>query len=344
MQNRLNIAVGLVVVLVLAGFPNLATSQAQPYRTGFTSWVDGQQLVLSRFVDYEVDALVLHRVETGNGSKNASIKLRFEGEVLDFLRAFDGSNGPAGPGGAGNPNRPNPNGNPPLGGPDENGRRPQVLEFVLDGDTLDTREGQRVQQGISALISPEIGPLFFGIHLPVSQLNNLSFASRPTVETVDGERLVRIMFEPNFPEGGRLGMGRPGGDLAAGDRPPGGPPGMQPGMRPTLGRPQGRQRPTPGPPGSKDGRFEQPAIERTVVWFTEDMSRIVMSTTDLDLPGDRKLQIRTTYSRVEGLDVPTMRTVHGKFAIQRRLRTTTVSVENQSYYSSYRFSKKTGTK
>lgn len=343
MKNRLTIATGIALILISSGLPTDVTAQNQSDRFALRAWMNAQQNVLSRFAQYETEARILHRIETGNGSKNASIILLYSGDTNDFRGgprdATDSdqqTDRPANSDGQ-RPDR--------LGPP--NGRRPEVLEFVLDGDTLDTREGRRVQQGMSALISPEIGPLFFGIHLPFLQYQQLSIGARPTVEVIDGERLLRIQFEPHFPPRlsprSRGENNRPGGDLAN-QRPPNGGP---PGNRPSLGRPQGLGRPSPGAsgrPGVNSGRFEQPAIERTVVWFTEDMTRLVMSATELDLPGDRRLYIRTTYSRIEGLDVPTMQTVKGKFAIQRRLRTTTVTVDNQTYYSAYRFSRKAGTK
>jgi hypothetical protein len=45
------------------------------------------------------------------------------------------------------------------------------------------------------------------------------------------------------------------------------------------------------------------------------------------------------YERINGVDVPVWRTIKGSFPMQRRLRTITANLEQETLYSGYTFTK-----
>ena len=275
---------------------NLAGSALaqQQGRNQVRSWIQNQRSALAEFTSFEVQASVHHSVEAGNGSREATATLKFSGDPL----------------------RP--------------AERPEILRFVLNGDSLDTSGSRRVQQGLTSMMSPEIGPLLYGFLTPVLSISDMRPVGGPFPETVDGEKLEKYTFvsgdnqgRPNQLDNGRPPVGRPRpGDAR---RPP---PPTRDGVRPN----QGEGRPGEGRPGGRP-------MERTSLWFDGYSGRLVMSSAEFNMPGGRRLVVETSYKRIEGIDVPAWRTIKGSFTMQRRLRTVTAKLEHESLYSDYSFGK-----
>lgn len=295
--------------LALLGFLmlNLAGSALaqQQGQNQFRSWIQDQREALASFTHFEVEASTRHRVESGNNSREAQAQLKFSGDPFQ-----------------------------PIGQPD-------ILSFVLNGDTLDTTGGRRVQQGLSSMMSPEIGPLLYGFMVPVLSTNQMRPLGGPIPETVDGEKLIRFNFMvDNDPRGpgflddraSTLGSPRPG-DVG---RPPLDPRDRRPGVQRPGARRPGAQRPGVQAPGNQRLGEGRP-IERASIWFHAETNQLVMSRRELRLPGDRTLVVESRFERVSGVDVPVWRTIKGSFTMQRRLRSTTAKLEHESYYSGYTF-------
>ena len=279
------------LMLNLAG---LARAQQQE-RNHARVWVQSQRQALASFSSFEVEALVRHSVESGNGQREAEARLRFSGDPLQ----------PAG--------------------------QPEILSFILNGDSLDTSGGRRVQQGLTSMMSPEIGPLLYGFIPPVLSVGRMRMVGDPQSETIDGQQLVRYRFLSNNEPG------RPG--LQDGRRPPIERP--RPG---NIGRPGSIGRPPVNPPngfGPDSPPMARPGegspIERTSLWFDSQSNQLIMSSTELKMPGGRSLVVESRYERVNGVDVPVWRTVKGTFTMQRRLRSITAKLEHESMYSGYSF-------
>ena len=288
--------------LALLGFLmlNLAGSALaqQQSNNQVRAWIQHQRSALAEFTSFEVQASIRHSVAAGNGSREATATLKFSGDPL----------------------RPT--------------ARPEILTFVLNGDSLDTSGSRRVQQGLTSMMSPEIGPLLYGFLTPVLSISDMRPVGGPFPDTVDGEELVRYTLvsgdgqgRPNLQDVGRPPIGRPRPGEAR--RPP---PPPRDGVRPD----QGVGKPGEGKPG--EGRPGVRPIERTSLWFDEASGRLVMSSAEFKMPGDRRLVVETSYKRIEGIDVPAWRTIKGSFTMQRRLRTVTAKLEHESLYSDYTFS------
>jgi len=289
---------GKIVLMGILMLSLAANSEArqQSERGSVRSWAQNQQRTISNFSNFEVKAKVRHVVNTGSGKRDAEIQIRFSGD------------------------------------PNAAVHRPEVEEFILNGEKLDTSGGRRVQQGLTSMMSPEIGPLLYDFSAPFQFLKRMRAVGGPIPETVDGEPLVRFNFiadgPPDRPEFGNNRRPQPPGNLP-------------PGQRPRGNQPRGQQPPAFGPPGGGQGGLENdgPPIERVSFWFDQSVSRLVMSSSKLIMPGQRVLEIQSRYERIEGLDVPVWRTIKGSFSMKRRLRTTTVRLEHETAYSDYVFSK-----
>ncbi|MDA0874631.1 MAG: hypothetical protein O3C45_06150, partial [Bacteroidetes bacterium] len=98
----------------------------------------------------------------------------------------------------------------------------------------------------------------------------------------------------------------------------GGPPGGR--------RPPGGMRPAPG-----EGREGPPP--RIAAFFDESSGRLVMTRIFVGQPGERMLVSDTRFQHLEGLDVPSSRSVRGAFPQQRRLRTVTVRLDHETRFA-----------
>ena len=271
-----------ILMLSLAE-PSYARQQKE--RGAVRSWAESQQRALSNFSKFEVKANVRHVVKTSNGKRDAQIQIRFSGD------------------------------------PEGAAHRPEVEEFILNGEKLDTSEARRVQQALTSMMSSELGPLLYNFTAPFHFFKRLRGLSGPIEETIDGETLIRFNFVAEGPPN-RLGFGE--------DQRPGrqgqGPPGLR---NPNFGPPNGDRR---GPPGGG------PPVERVSFWFDQSVSKLVMSSSRLMMPGERVLEVQAMYERINGLDLPVWRTVKGRFTMQRRLRTTTAELDHETAYPDYVFS------
>ena len=269
-----------IFLLSLAG---TAEARQQNERRLVRSWAQNQQKALSGFTKFGVRATVHHVVDTGNGKREADIEILFSGD----------------------PSLPR--------------HRPEVEEFILNGEKLDTSERRRVQQSLTSMMSPELGPLLYDFSSPFQSLKRMRAVGGPFPEAIDGEQLMRFNFVAEGPEE------RP--EFGNDRRPP--PPG------------RGQQRPGFGPPGRNQRGLPIGGApeERVSFWFDQDVERLVMSSSKLMFPGRRMLEIESTYERIDGVDVPVWRTIKGSFPMKRRLRTTTVNLEHETLYSDYTFTK-----
>jgi len=286
--------------IVLWGFLSLclagnAQARQETERNLVRDWSRSQQIALLGYDTFSVKASVRHTVETGSGARDAFIQLFYNGD------------------------------------PSNRRLRPKVLEFVLNGDTLDTSEGRRVQQGLTSMMSPEIGPVLYGFMSPALAIQRMRPVGESTIELIDGDELARFDFVHDAPED------RP--DNRGGIRPPirQQPPGFR---RPQNGRPPRGQGIPPGANGNRPGGdFQEngPPFEQVSYWFDQATSRLVMSSSEVMMQGRRSLTIETLYERIDGLDVAVWRSVSGSFPMQRRLRTITVRLVHETAYSEYAF-------
>ena len=247
-------------------------------------WVQSQRSALESLSTFTMDAEARHVVTTSNGSRTADMVLSVSGK------------------------------------PSDTPRRPEVYLFVLDGDTLDISQARRLQQSMSSIMSPELGPLLFGYIHPFGYLNRMETSASIREEMVDGRSLMRIEFIAFRDE-----IRRPGIRPPLSGRP-------SPGMRP----PRGAPRNTPGNPGPDqllNNDRERQGPQSIVLWFTEDMKQLVLSSSRIELPGKRALTTKTQYERISGIDIPSFRIIEGTFPMKRRLRTVTVELNNQTAYS-----------
>lgn len=272
----------LGILMLSLAEPSYARQQKE--RGAVRSWAENQQRTLSNYSKFEVKAGVRHVVKTGNGKREAQIQIRFSGD------------------------------------PEEANHRPEVEEFILNGEKLDTSEARRVQQALTSMMSSELRPLLYNFAAPFHAFKRLRGLSGPIEETVDGEALIRFNFVAEGPPN-RPGFGedqRPG-------RPGQGPPGQR---NPNFGPPAGDRRVPPG---------EGPPVEKVSFWFDQSVSKLVMSSSRLTLPGERIIEVQARYERINGLDLPVWRTIKGRFTMQRRLRTTTAELDHETAYSDYVF-------
>lgn len=271
-----------ILVLSLAE-PSYARQQKE--RGAVRSWAENQQRTLSTYSKFEVKAKVRHVVKTGNGKRDAQIQVRFSGDP-------EGAN-----------------------------HKPEVEEFILNGEKLNTSEARRVQQALKSMMSSELGPLLYDFSAPLHFFKRLRGLSGPIEETVDGEALIRFNFVAEGPPN-RSGFGTDVGPERQGQGPPGQ---RNPNFRP----PNGDRR---GPLG--DGR----PMQRVSFWFDQSVSKLVMSSSRLMMPGERVIEVQAKYERINGLDLPVWRTIKGRFTMQRRLRTTTAELDHETAYTDYVFS------
>lgn len=269
------------LVIALGSVPGSSLAQPDNHRAALRLWAQGQRSVMGQIENMGVQTTVHHAIETRNGRRVANIRLSYDGRV------------------------------------DEPRKRPTVLEFVLNSDTLDTSERNRAQRSLMSIMSPGLGPMLFGYVIPISVFDNMRMVEEPFEEEVEGETLIHFNF---ITRGPGLRQGNRGARM---------PPGRG-GRRPGFGR-----RPSPGMRTGQNG-WEAP-VERITYWFDEDIERLIMSFSVVTFPGNRSLEAQTSYERIEGLDVPVWRTIEGTFAMQRRLRTITVRLKHESTFSNYTF-------
>jgi hypothetical protein len=242
----------------------------------FRQWLEDQQEQLARVESLVVEADVDHRVATASGERMATYGLLFS-------RLPDGPQG-----------------------------RGTLRYFILDGDSLDVSERRRVERIISSMMTEELGPLLNGLNMPTRLLSRIRPVGDPVRLEMDGNTLVRFVFELEPP---------------VRQSPPNQRPGVRPGARPGFpqqGRrlPSGRMRPE-GPEGPRP---------RMSVFIDEASGHLVMTRVRAVLPGERPLTSETTFQRIDGVDLPLSRHVAGDFPMRRRLRTVTVSLDHRSEF------------
>ncbi len=198
--------------------------------------------------------------------------------------------------------------------------RPVIEHVVLNGDSLDSFEARQVQRSLTGIMTPEMGPLLFGFSFPGSTFENMRLIEEGQSVDVDEQSLVRFKFKSDPKSENRF----QGPGAQRGGRP-------SPGIRPPRGgRSPNRQGPGPG---------QSPArpVEEVTFWFNQDVSELVLSSSFISLPGKRSIVVVTEFSRLNGIDVPIFRTIKGTFPMQRRLRTVTAQLDNNTAYSDYIF-------
>ena len=203
------------------------------------------------------------------------------------------------------------------GVPDAPGIRPEIEQLILNGDTLDTSQASRVQKSMAGIMTREMGPLLFGFRLPALEYRRLQLVEPPVMEALDGQDYVRFEFQTRQERPDQNAVSR---------RPVGGRP--SPGMRPPRGM---------RPPVARNLPEQRSAPEQIIMWFEKDMSSLSMSAITIELPGKRSVQVVTEYSRIREIDVPVFRTISGTVPLQRRLRTVTANLDNETTYSDYVF-------
>lgn len=179
--------------------------ESGPARQLFDNWLGGQMRVLARVESFSIEADVLHRVESGEGNREALYGIRYRRTDSEDLGRGD------------------------------------LQYFVLDGDTLNISERRRVERTISSMMTPELGPLLNGLRLPTFLLGRARQLDAPVRIQRGGRSVIRFMFILEGSEPGPRQDGPPRGRPGAGI-PPGGrrPPGD---MRPPPGG--GRDAPPP---------------------------------------------------------------------------------------------------
>ena len=103
--------------------------------------LQGQRAILSSLSDFSVHAEIKHAVNSGGGERVAIIEMTF---------SRDGE------------------------GPRVRG---EVDFLSLNGDTLDVSERKRIQRSLSAMMTPEIGPMLNEYILPIQSRAGLSTGS-----------------------------------------------------------------------------------------------------------------------------------------------------------------------
>jgi hypothetical protein len=83
---------------------------------------------------------------------------------------------------------------------------------------------------------------------------------------------------------------------------------------------------------------EQPdPVERMTAWFDVDEFRLRATHTILGAPGASPIQIRTSYARIDGIDVPIRRHISGSSRVQRRVRYFTTLFDVDTSFSGHVF-------
>ncbi len=287
-------------LLLLTAFSGTVVAQNRDHQDLFRTWMEGQRSSFAGLASFRMHADVRHVVSTRSGERVAEMG-------FDFSRGDDES-------------RP--------------GR--EMTFFTLDGDTLDVSERRRVERSLSFLMTPEIGPLLTGFHLPVQLLSRVRPVAEPMEVEIDGIRLVRYELRIAPPNRDQSGGGRPGGG-----RPGGGQPGVRPPQGPPIGG--GRRPPFGAPPprGQRPGEngFEAPE-QRVTIWIDAESATLVRSQLQIRMPGDRALVSESVYARMGGIDLPISRVVSGSFPMQRRLRTVTVALHHETTFSGFEIATK----
>ncbi|MDA0875601.1 MAG: hypothetical protein O3C45_11155, partial [Bacteroidetes bacterium] len=144
-----------------------------PARQLFDTWMAQQMALMARVVAFSIEADIVHRVESGAGTREAQYGILYRRSASDDLGRGD------------------------------------LRYFVLDGDTLNVSERRRVERTISTMMTPELGPLLNGLRLPTFLLGRARQMEAPVRVQRGGRSLIRFTFVLEGPEPGARRDGPP---------------------------------------------------------------------------------------------------------------------------------------
>ncbi len=76
-------------------------------------------------------------------------------------------------------------------------------------------------------------------------------------------------------------------------------------------------------------------VERMTAWFDAETFQLLATQTLMHTRGGQPVRVRSTYQRIDGIDLPLQRVLEGSSAVRRRMRLFTVLFERTIDFSNY---------